>query len=205
MGILIRGRGFTNNILSIIYRTAQRAIMLVAGQLLHQQMNNLIIFLHRNMFCHTKRWAQRRIFLLLSNIQSWARENTSGQRDHVFRPTAWWFISLCLYMLRLFRHRNLNIFRIFFVNENLTCCRAVVVAKLNNCRVPSSANNNYSYVRKNVLSLNFCLCTVTHLQIPVGQHFEGSLSLTSDKDKTFVILSHVVVEAGCEQAAEGVG
>ena len=57
------------------------------------------------------------------------------------------FSGYSFYLLQYFctclatpsRHRDINIFRSFLVLEALLHCRIVFVAKLKNCRVPSSA------------------------------------------------------------------
>ena len=52
-------------------------------------------------------------------------------------------VAYCIMALSIvaspLRHRGLNIFSNLFVTEALTICRVVAVAKLQNCRVPSSA------------------------------------------------------------------
>ena len=69
----------------------------------------------------------------------------SRQRDHVFSPQSCYLLqyySICLATPS--GHRNLNIFQIFYGpwgSITLSRCRIVVVAKLKNCRVPSSDNN----------------------------------------------------------------
>ena len=73
--------------------------------------------------------------MIVELTQSWA--TLPRQRDHVFRPKML-IITLCLCLLRLLYTQALTFFGFFLVTGSILRCRVVVVAKLDNCRVPSS-------------------------------------------------------------------
>ena len=74
-------------------------------------------------------------WMIVELTQSWA--TLPRQRDHVFRPKML-IITLCLCLLRLLYTKALTFFGFFLVTGSILRCRVVVVAKLDNCRVPSS-------------------------------------------------------------------
>ena len=77
------------------------------------------------------------VYILKKNYQHLAELGT--RHDQVFRLTELLIIGIAL-LLYLLRQRSPNIFRIYSmpVTEALLRCRIVIVAKLKQCREPSS-------------------------------------------------------------------
>ena len=76
--------------------------------------------------------------LYCTTQQSWARDNTATT---CFLNKQLFIIALHLYSLWLLHYDTeaLTFFKKFLVTEALLRCCVIIVAKLNNCRVPSSA------------------------------------------------------------------
>ena len=99
-------------------------------------------------------------------FQSWARGNTAAITWSCFQNTKLLVTAILLsslYLLHL-NTEKFNIFEFFLVPEALLCCRVVVVAKLNNFRLPCSDFSNSAAgpgLQEGTAQTPFS-CTVTH-------------------------------------------
>ena len=92
--------------------------------------------------CQTLRYHWHRKFFMYN--QSWARDNSVATKWPCYHSTKLFVVAILLYLL-LLPHLDTEA-QLFFdfclVPEAILRCR--VVAKLNNCCVPSSVYNNYN-------------------------------------------------------------